>query len=113
SAALLGSTHHSSSATDRKQYNWQSMHTTSAAIRVVSGLKSKTYKEQDIRELSDTNLHGTPVQTWLLPDLPYPVEGVFNLFLEQWHHQLMFRCVVGLSGMGQTATWDSKEHLNF
>ena len=112
SAAFLGSMRRSSSAADGKQCNWQSMHKTSAAIRVVSGFKSKTYKKP---EPLDTKLHGTPAQPRLFPDPPYPAEGVFNLLPEQQHQQLVSCCGMGLSvlGTGRTAAWGSTEHPNF
>lgn len=49
SAALPGSTHRSSSAADGKLRNWQRIHKTRAAVRVVSVSKSKTYKKQETR----------------------------------------------------------------
>lgn len=72
------------------------MHQSSAAIRVVATkAKAKHTRDQKLESL-DLKLHGTAGQL----SASKPAE-VFDLLLEQWHPQLVFCCVVGLSGMGQ------------
>lgn len=70
------------------------MHQTSAAIKVVA-TKAKHTRDQKLESLY-IKLHGTGGQL----SVSKPAE-VFDLLLELWHPQLVFCCVMRLSGMGQ------------